>query len=112
MSLRSDRFNRSMRHTELMFRVSDEGLGLERLVEAVDYDEAMSAAEWHEALGQENASAVGAVLRLVWAEKHHLAKVLNLIFENVNERRLSIAKVKKRSYFRARNALLEFFVAL
>ena len=54
----------------------------------------------------------GAVLRLVWGGKPHLARVLNLILENGEDRELSVQKVKKSTYFRARNELLDFFVAL
>lgn len=121
MSTRNDRFNASLRSFDFLAsggdpskdpRRSDSGLGVERLVDALDCDAEREAVARSAELGQRNASAVGAVLRLVWAEKVHLAKALNLIFENGSERELSLKKMKRRTYFWARNELESFFIAL
>ena len=121
MSARSERFNDSMVSVDWVDgefdpskdpRQSDGGIGVLRLVAAVDFDWAAERASWRCEVGQRNASVVGAVLRLVWDEKPFLVKVLNLIFEHGENRRLSIRKVPMTTYFRARNALLEFFVGV
>ena len=112
MSRRSDRFNRSMWHTVISEQAADCKREAERLLAAADWDEARELRAWHDELGRRNANAAGAVLRLVWGGKPHLARVLNLILENGEDRELSVQKVKKSTYFRARNELLDFFVGL
>ena len=59
--------------------------------------------------GQELA---GAVLRLVVAGKDHLVPTLLLIAENRDDREKSLQQMPRRSYFRHRDELLDFFVAL
>ena len=112
MSRRSDRFNLSMWHTVISEQAADCKREAERLLDAADWDEARELRAWHDELGRRNANAAGAVLRLVWDGKPHLARVLNLILENGKDRELSLRKVKKSTYFRARNELLDFFVGL
>ena len=121
MSSRNERFNSSIRSIDWVEesgdpskdpRQSDGGIGAQRLVAAVDFDWAAERASRRCEVGQRNASVVGAVLRLVWDGKPFLVKVLNLVFENGENRRLSIRKVPMSTYFRARNALLEFFVGV
>ena len=54
----------------------------------------------------------GAVLRLVVAGKDHLVPTLLLIAENRDDREESLRQMPRRSYFRHRDELLDFFVAL
>ena len=54
----------------------------------------------------------GAVLRLVVAGKDHLVPTLLLIAENRDDREKSLQQMPRRSYFRHRDELLDFFVAL
>ena len=54
----------------------------------------------------------GAVLRLVVAGKDHLVPTLLLIAENRDDREKSLRQMPRRSYFRHRDELLDFFVAL
>ena len=54
----------------------------------------------------------GAVLRLVVAGKDHLVPTLHLIAENRDDREKSLQQMPRRSYFRHRDELLDFFVAL
>ena len=54
----------------------------------------------------------GAVLRLVIAGKDHLVPTLLLIAENRDDREKSLQQMPRRSYFRHRDELLDFFVAL
>lgn len=121
MSYRGDRFNRRMLSTNLTElkidpaknkHLGDAGLGVERLLDALDFDDQRERKAWSGETGQLHASAVGAVLRLVFAGKPHLVKPLLLIFENENDLESSLKKMKKSSYFWARNQLLEFFIGL
>ena len=54
----------------------------------------------------------GAVLKLIVAGKDHLVPTLLLIAENGSDRERSMHKMPRRSYFRHRDELLDFFVAL
>lgn len=121
MSYRSDRFNRRMLSTCLADQaidpsknrnMSDLGLGVERQLNSLDYDPERARAEWSAEIGQTQASAVGAVLRLIWSNKPHLVKPLLLIFEHRDDLEASLKKIKKSTYFWARNQLLEFFIGL
>lgn len=121
MSYRSDRFNKRMLSTnraEETIDVSknralgDAGLGVARLLDALDFDAERAAAERRAEIGARNASAVGAVLRLTLAEKPHLVKPLLLILEHGDDLESSLKKMKRSSYFWARNRLLEFFIGL
>lgn len=121
MSARNERFNAGMVSMDWIDeefdpskdpRQSDGGLGVCRMVEACDFNWSAEREAWRTELGQRNASVVGSVLRLIWDEKPFLARVLVLIFEHGENRRLSIRKVPMSTYFRARNALLEIFVGV
>ena len=121
MSSRNERFNSSIRSIDWVEesgdpskdpRQSDGGLGVQRLVEVVDFDWTREVSEWSREIGQRNASAVGAILRLEWSGNHHLIAPLLAIFENGSDISSTLLKIKKSTYFRARNALLEFFVGL
>ena len=54
----------------------------------------------------------GAVLKLIVAGKDHLVPTLLLIAKNGSDRERSMHKMPRRSYFRHRDELLDFFVAL
>ncbi len=121
MSSRNERFNSSIRSIDWVEesgdpskdpRQSDGGLGVQRLVEVVDFDWTREVSEWSREIGQRNASTVGAILRLEWSGNHHLITPLLAIFENGSDISSTLFKIKKSTYFRARNALLEFFVGL
>ena len=121
MSSRNERFNSSIRSIDWVeesgdpskdARQSDSGLGDQRLVEVVDFDWTREVSEWSREIGQRNASTVGAILRLEWSGNHHLIAPLLAIFENGSDIASSLLNIKKSTYFRARNALLEFFVGL
>lgn len=121
MSYRSDRFNKRMLSTCLADQaidpsknrnMSDFGLGVERLQYALDYDPERARAEWSAEIGQTQASVVGAIMRLIWSNKPHLVKPLLLILEHRDDLEASLKKIKKSTYFWARNQLLEFFIGL
>ena len=121
MSSRNERFNSSIRSIDWVEesgdpskdpRQSDGGLGVQRLVEVVDFDWTREVSEWSREIGQRNASTVGAILRLEWSGNHHLITPLLAIFENGSDIASSLLKIKKSTYFWARNALLKFFIGL
>jgi len=121
MSSRNERFNSSIRSIDWVEvsgdpskdpRQSDGGLGVQRLVEVVDFDWTREVSEWSREIGQRNASTVGAILRLEWSGNHHLITPLLAIFENGSDITSSLLKIKKSTYFWARNALLKFFIGL
>lgn len=121
MSYRGDRFNKRMLSTNLAENtidptknrhLSDFSLGVERLLRALDYDDAREVDDWRAEIGQKQASAVGAILRLVWSEKLHLVRPLLLIFEHRDNLEATLKKIKRSTYFRVRNQLLDFFVGL
>lgn len=121
MSYRSDRFNKRMLSTSLADQtidpsknrnMSDFGLGVERLLAAIDYDPERARDEWSTEIGQNQASVVGAVLRLIWSNKPHLVNPLLLILEHRDDLEATLREIKKSTYFWARNQLLEFFIGL
>lgn len=114
MSCRSDRFNASMCSLESFSAKFDDPSKLAALS-----DRGKSAATMQTLLDppeddapDRNQELAGAVLRLVVAGKDHLAPTLLLIAENGDNREESFGKVPRRSYFRHRDELLDFFVAL
>lgn len=121
MSYRGDRFNKRMLSLDCADgkidasknrRLGDDGLGVERILDAVDFDAKRVGDVESAEIGQAQASAVGAVLRLICSDKLHLVKPLLLIFEHGANREASLRKIKKTTYFRVRNELLDFFVGL
>ena len=110
MSYRNDRFNRSTRSLEAMVAGMSDASKSARLS-----DGGKSAARMYAALEPEadapdrEQELAGAVLRLVVAGMDHLAPALLLIAENGNDRERSIRLLPRRTYFRHRDALLNFF---
>ena len=110
MSRRSERFNRGMASLESILEnmvdpskakiLSDRGKGAADIRMAPDPEPAGCSRE------QELA---GAVIRLVVAERDYLVPTLLLIAENGNDRDKSIEKMNRRTYFRHRDALLNYF---
>lgn len=103
MSYRSDRFNESMHSLEMSLGdidiskaeiFSDRGAGVERMIDAIDFDE-NEARELEriedEAREQSLRNAIGA---LVAAGLGHTAPTLLAIVNNVNNREASICEMK------------------
>lgn len=116
MSRRSERFNKAMRSvdfesvtTDKNRATSDKGLGVERLLGAVDYDDAAETARENSIRAEREDLLFAAETRLVEAGKGYLIRVLLLIVENGADRELSLKSIPKRTYFRHRNELLWFF---
>ena len=113
MSRRNERFNRSMRSLEAMIAGMSDPSKSAKLS-----DRGKSAARMYAALEPEpdapdrDQELAGAVLRLVVAGLDHLVPTLLLIVENGSDRERSMRQVPRRSYFRHRDDLLNFFVAL
>jgi len=114
---RNDRFNaglRSVDRTDKAYdaskdpRMSEHGAVIERMLDEIDRDTHGP----HTSAGDRNASAAGAVLRLVWTEKQHLIPVLLLIFKHGKNRGETMKIVTRSTYYWARNALLKFFIGL
>ena len=113
MTYRAERFNRSMRSLEAMVsgmadasksaKLSDRGESATRMYAA--FESEPDAPDRDQELA-------GAVLRLIVGEMDHLVPTLLLISENGSDRERSMQQVPKRSYFRHRDELLDFFVAL
>lgn len=114
MSYRSDRFNDTMPSLDRFVDGFDDPSKIATLS-----DRGKSAASMCDALDPTENDApdrdqelAGAILRLVIAGKGHLVPTLLLIAENGDNREKSLATMPRRSYFRHRDALLDFFVAL
>ena len=113
MTYRAERFNKSMRSLEAMVSGMADASKSAKLS-----DRGKSAARMYAAFEPEPDSPdrdqelVGAVLRLIIAGKEYLVPALLLIAENGSDRERSMQQVPRRSYFRHRNDLLHFFVAL
>ena len=113
MTYRAERFNRSMRSLEAMVsgmadasksaKLSDRGKSTARMYAA--FEPEPDAPDRDQELA-------GAVLRLIVEEMDHLVPTLLLIAENGSDREKSMEQVPRRSYFRHRDDLLNFFVAL
>jgi len=128
MSYRNDRLNRSMRSLDAMTNgfqdiskvkvLSDGGVGVERIMEAVEENartardsRAERCARGSRALREDEREEklFEAEMRLVEAGKGYLIRVLLLIVENKSNRKESLRSVANRTYFRHRDALLRFF---
>jgi len=119
MSYRNERFNRSMFPLEAMTAdmkdaskariFSENGEGVERMVTALDYDEAAETTAEERVQATIEDKLFEAKMRLVDAGKGYLIRVLRLIVENGNDREESMRHVAKRTYFRHRNELIRFF---
>ena len=113
MTYRADRFNRSMRSLEAMVSGMADASKSAKLS-----DRGKSAARMYAAFEPEpdapdrDQELAGAVLRLMVEEMDHLVPTLLLIAENGSDREKSMEQVPRRSYFRHRDDLLNFFVAL
>ena len=116
MSTRNERFNASMRSLDELTAsfedptkanvFSDKGKGVERMVTMLDYD--VTAEERLQSALEDKLFI--AEMRLVDANQKYLIPVLLLIVENGKDREKSIEKVSRSTYFRHRDALLEFFL--
>ena len=113
MTYRAERFNNSMRSLEAMVsgmtdasksaKLSDCGKSAARMYAAFEPEPDAS---------DRNQELAGAVLRLIVAGKDYLVPTLLLIVENLDNREKSFQHMPRRSYFRHRDDLLNFFVAL
>ena len=113
MTYRAERFNRSMRSLETMVsgmadasksaKLSDRGKSAARMYAAFEFEPDAP---------DRNQELAGAVLRLIVEGKEYLVPTLLLIAENGSDRERSMQQVPRRSYFRHRDELLYFFVAL
>ena len=118
MSYRNDRLNTSMHSLETKLSgttdisksplLSDNGQSMKRMYKSLDYspeDVEREESEYEEKL-------LIAEMRLVEAGLKHLVPVLLLIVENRDNREESMKRIPKRTYYRHRDQLLSFFVAL
>ena len=113
MTYRAERFNKSMRSLEAMLsgmadasksaKLSDRGESATRMYAA--FEPEPDAPDRDQELA-------GAVLRLIVEGLDYLVPTLLLIAENGSEREKSMQQMPRRSYFRHRDDLLHFFVAL
>ena len=116
MSTRNERFNASMSSLDEFTAsfedptkanvFSDKGKGVERMVTMLDYD--VTAEERLKSALEDKLFI--AEMRLVDANRRYLIPVLLLIVENGKDREKSLEKVSRSTYFRHRDALLEFFL--
>ena len=114
MSWRADRFNASLASLDefadrfddpaKIASFADRGEGVGRMLEQIEPTPDTSP--------DPDQELAGAVLRLVVAGKDHLVPTLLLIAENRDDREKSLQQMPRRSYFRHRDELLDFFVAL
>ena len=113
MTYRAERFNNSMRSLEAMVSGMADASKSAKLS-----DRGRSAARMYAAFESEpdapdrDQELAGAVLRLIVEGMGYLVPTLLLISENGSERERSIQQVPRRTYFRHRDELLDFFVAL
>ena len=114
MTFRNERFNASLVSLdEFMDRFddpseivsfTDRGDGVERMLEQIEPTPDTSP--------DPDQELAGAILRLIVAGKDCLVPTLLLIAENLDNREKSFQQMSRRSYFRHRDELLDFFVAL
>jgi len=125
MSWRSDRFNQGMRSTDFPDvdpaknrTRSDEGLGVGRMLDALDYDDAAETLRERAFQSDRAKRLFAAEMQLADAGKGHLTRVLLLIVENGSDRAASIAALSavsktwnaaRKKYFDHRDRLLAFF---
>lgn len=93
MSYRSDRFNRRMRHELYPDSVSDLGLGVERMLDAIDYDPKAEAKEIAAEARERDQLLKNAIVALIAAGLGHTVPTLLLIIENINNREDSICEM-------------------
>ena len=109
MTYRAERFNNSMRSLEAMVSGMADASKSAKLS-----DRGESAARMYAAFEPEpdapdrDQELAGAVLRLIVGGLDHLVPTLLLIAENGSDRERSMRQVPRRSYFRHRDALLNF----
>ena len=114
MTFRNERFNASLISldefmdgfddpTEIA-SFTDYGEGVERMLEQIE--------PTHDTSPDPDQELAGAILRLIVAGKDYLVPTLLLIAENLDNREKSFQQMSRRSYFRHRDELLDFFVAL
>ena len=113
MTYRAERFNNSMRSLEAMIsgmadasksaKLSDRGENAARIYAAFEPEPDVP---------DRDQELAGAVLRLIVKGMGYLVPTLLLITENGNNREKSMQQMPRASYFRHRDALLEFFVRL
>ena len=114
MTYRNERFNASLISIdEFMDRFddpteiasfTDRGEGVGRMLEQIE--------PTPDASPDPDQELAGAILRLIVAGKDYLMPTLLLIAENRDNREKSFRHMPRRSYFRHRDELLDFFVAL
>ena len=114
MTFRNERFNASLASLDEFIdgfddpakiaSFADRGEGVGRMLEQIEPTPGTSP--------DPDQELAGAVLRLVVAGKDHLVPTLLLIAENRDDREKSLRQMPRRSYFRHRDELLDFFVAL
>jgi len=125
MSYRSERFNNAMRSTDYSDidpaknrNSSDGGLGVERMLDAIDYDDAKEEARERAIRAERAERLFVAEMQLVEAGLRHLIPVLLLIVENGTDFRESIGRMSpscktpnaaRKKYFEHRARLLAFF---
>jgi len=125
MSYRSERFNNAMRSTDYSDidpaknrNSSDGGLGVERMLDAIDYDDAKEEARERAIRAERAERLFVAEMQLVEAGLRHLIPVLLLIVENGTDFRESIGRMSpssksrnaaRKKYFEHRALLLAFF---
>jgi len=88
---------------------SDGGQGVQRLLQAVDYDDATETARERAILAERESRLFEAEMRLNDAGKAYLIPVLLLIAENGSDRDESLKTVPRATYFLHRKMLIEFF---
>ena len=109
MTYRAERFNRSMRSLEAMVSGMADASKSAKLSDRGKYAARMYAAfEPEPDAPDRDQELAGAVLRLIVEEMSHLVPTLLLIAENGSDREKSMEQVPRRSYFRHRDALLNF----
>ena len=114
MTFRNERFNASLISLDKFMggfeapskitSFTDRGEGVGRMLEQIEPTTDTSP--------DPDQELAGAILRLIVAGKDHLVPTLLLIAENRDNREKSFQQMSRRSYFRHRDELLDFFVAL
>ena len=113
MTYRAERFNRSMRSLEAMLSGMADASKTAKLSDCGKSATRMYAAfEPEPDAPDRNQELAGAVLRLIVEGLDYLVPTLLLIAENGSDRERTMQQVPRRSYFRHRDDLLNFFVAL
>ena len=113
MTYRAERFNRSMRSLEAMISGMADASKSAKLSDRDESTARMYAAfEPEPDAPDRDQELAGAVLRLIVEGLNYLVPTLLLIAENGSDRERSMLQVPRRSYFRHRDDLLNFFVAL